>query len=67
MGEWSFCEKCGWHSTGKATACPNCASGDVRRFDDDLLMDAKGEFHSSREAKEKMPPVDAAKEKAKSA
>jgi hypothetical protein len=67
MGEWSFCEKCGWHSTGKAAACLNCASEDVRHFDDDLLMDAKGEFHSSREAKEKSPPVDATKEKAKSA
>jgi hypothetical protein len=30
-------------------------------------MDAKGEFHSSRESKEKLPPVDAAKEKAESA
>lgn len=67
MGEWSFCEKCGWHSTGKAAACLNCASVNVHHFDDDLLMDAKGEFHSSREAKEKLPSVDAAKEKANSA
>lgn len=67
MGEWSFCETCGWHSTGKAAACPNCVSGIVRHLDEDLLMDAKGEFHSSREAKEKPPSVDTLKEKAKSA
>lgn len=67
MGEWSFCRKCGWHSTGKTAACPNCAAKDVRHFDYDLFMDAKGDFHSGREAKGKLPSVGAAKGKDESA
>jgi hypothetical protein len=35
----------------------------VRHFDNDLFMDAKGDFHSSREAKGKLPSVGAAKGK----
>jgi anaerobic ribonucleoside-triphosphate reductase len=65
MGIWSFCRRCGWHSTGKFDACPRCGSKAVRHFDTDPLPNVKGSLFSSKAGKGSWPPQKTAKEKAK--
>jgi hypothetical protein len=63
MGGWSFCRKCGWHSVGAFEKCLRCDSGDVHRFEEDLFMDAEGNFFANKEQKGESQSAGAAKEK----
>jgi hypothetical protein len=62
MGEWSFCPKCGWHSTGNFDECPGCDSKDVHHMDNDLPLDAKTPLFANYDKPES---IDASKEKKK--
>ncbi len=65
MGEWSFCTKCGWHSTGIFGGCPACDSKDVRHMDNDLHLDAKDPLFTNYEEGEKQNSDGYPKEKKK--
>lgn len=65
MDIWSFCRKCGWHSTGEFDACPRCGSKAVRHFNTDPLPNVKGNLFSTKGGKEPWHPPRTAKEKAK--
>jgi hypothetical protein len=49
MGKWSFCTRCGWHSTGIFGGCPACEAKDVRHLDNDILLDAKDPLFANYE------------------
>jgi hypothetical protein len=46
---WTFCRRCGWHSSGRFPECPECGNKSVRVVDNGWLLEDKGEFGKAKE------------------
>jgi ribosomal protein L37E len=49
---WTFCRRCGWHSSGTFAECPKCGNKSVNVVDNGLLLDPKGDFYPTKEERE---------------
>jgi anaerobic ribonucleoside-triphosphate reductase len=48
---WTFCRRCGFHSAGRFSECPECGNKKVNVVDNGLLLEEKGEFEKTKEEK----------------
>jgi ribosomal protein L37E len=49
---WTFCRRCGFHSAGRFSECPECGNKSVRVVDNGWLLEEKGgDFYPTKEAK----------------